>query len=417
MSDPEGLTPPLQPTLALEVDPRQHGRHHHQAERPGVAPRPLQLGHVLEVHAVDGADQRRRHQRHRQHREDLDDGVLLVVDHAERGFEQERDLGGEIADVIGERLHVAAGRLHAPLEQLLVAALAHDVGQVGQQAVEREHAFARPRGQLALAPDHADGDVEAQLAGALAAPAHEDRLRQLVDLGLDALHPVGLAVDDGLQQAHHHGHAGHAGGVLLLRAGEEDRKGARLRVAHRDETVAGQDESDGCADRRLERRLLLMQHDGRHVVAAALLIEAAGSLDLGHLLARRHRDGERLLGREVLVLGGVQQVDPHNAGGDGRRPFALDQHAIRSFVDGEHRRPPAVSAAVMPDLRGESQAPSSAEKDGAAPVTVLRCHSHPGQSASARATTAQQGRPPRPRRGRRRSQPGCLFPGGGPPSR
>ena len=68
---------------------------------------------MLEVHAVDGADQRRRHQRHGEHREYLDDGVLLVVDHAERGVEQEGDLGRKIADVVGQRNHVAAGGLDA----------------------------------------------------------------------------------------------------------------------------------------------------------------------------------------------------------------------------------------------------------------------------------------------------------------
>ena len=199
---------------------------------------------MLEVHAVDGADQRRRHQGHRQHREDLDDGVLLVVDHAERGVEQEGDLGREIADVVGQRLHVAVGGLDAGLERLVVAALAHDVAEIGEQPVEGEQPFARPGGQLALAPDRPDADVEAQRAGALAALDAEDGLRQLVDLALDALHAVGLAVDDRLEQADQHGRAAHAGGVLLLRAIEEHLDRARLGIAHRDEPVAGEDEGD-----------------------------------------------------------------------------------------------------------------------------------------------------------------------------
>ena len=67
----------------------------------------------------------------------------------------------------------------------------------------------------------------------------------------------------------------------------------------------------------------LMQHDGRHVVRAALLIETARRLDLGHLLARGNGDPERVLHQVIFVLGGIQQVDPDRAAVErGRRSRA-----------------------------------------------------------------------------------------------
>ena len=57
----------------------------------------------------------------------------------------------------------------------------------------------------------------------------------------------------------------------------------------------------------------LVQDDGGHVVRAALLIEPARRLDLGHLLARGDGDAERLLHQHVLVLCGIEEIDPHRA--------------------------------------------------------------------------------------------------------
>jgi len=68
------------------------------------------------------------------------------------------------------------------------------VCQKRQQPVEGEQTLTRSRGELALAPDRPDVDVEAARARTLAAPGAEDGLRQLVDLALDALDTVRLAV-------------------------------------------------------------------------------------------------------------------------------------------------------------------------------------------------------------------------------
>ena len=61
------------------------------------SPRLRRCGNMLEIHAEDGPDHRRRQQEHRHHREDLQDVVLVDVDHAERRVEQEVQVGAEEA--------------------------------------------------------------------------------------------------------------------------------------------------------------------------------------------------------------------------------------------------------------------------------------------------------------------------------
>ena len=65
----------LNPLLSFEKS--QHGdrdRHHHP-EHQRVAPFPLQLRHVLEVHPVDADDEGQRHENRRNDRQNLHDGV------------------------------------------------------------------------------------------------------------------------------------------------------------------------------------------------------------------------------------------------------------------------------------------------------------------------------------------------------
>ena len=58
---PTRSRPPAAATAspALEDDVQRDARRDHQDERHRIAERPVQLGHVVEVHAVDRADQRR----------------------------------------------------------------------------------------------------------------------------------------------------------------------------------------------------------------------------------------------------------------------------------------------------------------------------------------------------------------------
>ena len=75
--------PSLQPAAPPEIQHGQRRAGNHQKNALGVAVFPLQLGHVLEVHAIDAGDQRGRQQGHAGHGKELDDLVLIDVDEAD----------------------------------------------------------------------------------------------------------------------------------------------------------------------------------------------------------------------------------------------------------------------------------------------------------------------------------------------
>src|SRR4051812_3598132 len=77
----------LQPAFPLEKDEWTYGRNDHHAHGRPEAPRVVGARNVLEIHAVDRADDGRRQQEHRDDREDLEDVVLVDVDEAERRIE------------------------------------------------------------------------------------------------------------------------------------------------------------------------------------------------------------------------------------------------------------------------------------------------------------------------------------------
>ena len=88
-----------------------------------IAERPVQLGHDVEIHAVDRGDQRRRQEHARRDRENLDDVALLDVDHAERRIEQERDFLRDERRVVAQRLEIMLERSHAPAQFLAVGSI------------------------------------------------------------------------------------------------------------------------------------------------------------------------------------------------------------------------------------------------------------------------------------------------------
>ena len=109
-----GRTPQNQPrhlnqisgTIALSAIMRK-------AER--VAPRPVQLGHEFEVHAVDARDQGWRNADHRHDGQGLEQIVLLDGDEAEHRIEQELHLvrqmllkGVERGDILADRVEPVA---------------------------------------------------------------------------------------------------------------------------------------------------------------------------------------------------------------------------------------------------------------------------------------------------------------------
>src|SRR6185295_11528537 len=71
----------LEPAAPLEVGVRQDRGDDHQNYGHRVATDPGELRHEVKVHAIYAGDERRRQEYDRGHREDLDDVVLLDVDH------------------------------------------------------------------------------------------------------------------------------------------------------------------------------------------------------------------------------------------------------------------------------------------------------------------------------------------------
>src|SRR5262249_38322017 len=82
----------LEPASAFEIKVRQHRGSNHKHESKRVAETPFQLWHEIEIHTVNRGNQRRRQEYDCDDRENLDDVVLLDVNHAEGSVQQEDDL-------------------------------------------------------------------------------------------------------------------------------------------------------------------------------------------------------------------------------------------------------------------------------------------------------------------------------------
>src|SRR5260370_35165470 len=95
----------LEPPAPLEVPVGKNRGHNHYTQSKGITEEPLQLRHVLEVHAVHRSNQRRRKEDDGSDREDLDDGILLDIDQTKRRIERELDLGTEVRAVVQQGVY------------------------------------------------------------------------------------------------------------------------------------------------------------------------------------------------------------------------------------------------------------------------------------------------------------------------
>ena len=71
-----------------------------------------------------------------------------------------------------------------------------------------------------------------------------------------------------------------------------------------------------------------------------LLVEAGGFLDLGHLLPGRHLKPEQRLDRLLLLVRGIEEVDPEHVGGGGERGVLMRQAhetALAQAMEVHHR--------------------------------------------------------------------------------
>src|SRR5207253_718242 len=78
----------LEPAAPLEPDERNDRAERDHDEAEGITPRPVQLRHDLEIHAVNAGNDRRRNAHNRNDSQDLEQIVLRDGDEAEHGVEQ-----------------------------------------------------------------------------------------------------------------------------------------------------------------------------------------------------------------------------------------------------------------------------------------------------------------------------------------
>ena len=199
------------------------------------------------------------------------------------------------------------------LAQLAVVADMQRQRQEAHQASHADEAVAALGEQILIVADadqqllqrivrHARAPAAARLAAA------EDGARGLVYVLLHHLERIGEAIDDRVEQVNerHRRRGAHLGLARDMR--RKAPEGPGIGVAHRHEMARRQHE----ADRRAHR---IADVDAAHDVrgeknGAALLIEAARRLDLGHLLARRHLETESSLDERLLLACRLEQVDP-----------------------------------------------------------------------------------------------------------
>ena len=277
----------------------------HQQQCKRVAEVPVELGHEVEIHAVDAGDQRRRHEHHRDDREDLDDVVLLDVDQAERGFQQERGLRAEEAGVVRQRGDVAADRVKAVA---LLAGHRRGLLHEHQQPAQAHQALARLGVELAVEADALDHAAQVAAVGRAVAALGEDAAREVVEIAADALQHVSEALGERFHQAGEQRQRGGARGRMLFGVRDELLERLGIEVAVRHQARAGEDERHRHGDRPVG--VELRRHRGGHVQRAVVLVQPVRGLDLLHFLARRHVDAERVLDQLLFVGRRLEQVDP-----------------------------------------------------------------------------------------------------------
>ena len=154
------------------------------------------------------------------------------------------------------------------------------------------------------------------------ARAREGRKRHVIEFRLHALEQVGDTLDECFDQACEQRGGRRACRRRALDELHESAHGRRVDVAVRDHAAVGQDKRDHAAFRPIA--VELAAHRRRHVDRTAFLVEAAGRLDLLHLVARRHVDGQECFDRALFFRGGLVEVGPKKLVRELRRWRMLD---------------------------------------------------------------------------------------------
>src|SRR6478736_1192805 len=198
----------LQPAAALEEEVERDARRDHEPERHRVAPGPGELGHEVEVHAVDRADQGRREEDRRPRRHLLD---LVVLRDAEFRHAAHRLAVGLLHE---RRVHPEGRPERVPEGVDPVGQVADGVLDVVERGRDRrlrrsgddlldafEHVGQRRRRVL-----HVD-DLALQLEDAARDPlvSREELLLDLVDVVLHALEHGTVGSEEVLEHRPEHG--------------------------------------------------------------------------------------------------------------------------------------------------------------------------------------------------------------------
>jgi len=186
----------LQQPLLLEVhdgqDRGEDDHEHDEDEGPAVVG-----GGEADVHAVDAGDEGRGHEEHAGDGEYLDDLILLDVDEAERGLQQEGHLLRLLVGVVVHALDVAhdAAELRGEIAPHPGGGV---VEEVLQHAADAEQAFTHVGDEGTAAAQELDDIAEVFFHGCVCfvGVETEDVAADFFHVGLDALEGVGDAGDD-----------------------------------------------------------------------------------------------------------------------------------------------------------------------------------------------------------------------------
>jgi hypothetical protein len=165
---------------------------------------PIELRHLLEVHAVDRGDDGRWHEDDRDYREELDDVVLSEIDAAERRVQQELHFLRLEARVLFHRLQIAQRRLYRLAHGLRPTFGTPFRHQEEQKALDRHHAFSQVRDFFVLAAERIERVGINLIALAPIALGPEDRARDPIEAFTGPAERACGSVEAGVDQAESH---------------------------------------------------------------------------------------------------------------------------------------------------------------------------------------------------------------------
>ena len=261
---------------------------------------PVELGHVLEIHAVNRSDERSGQEDDGGHGENLDDFVLLDVDKTQRGVLDvvetlEREIG-----VVDKRIDVLDHQLQTGID---VVGETLGTQDAREDALTVEDILAQRHGTLLQGADAVQHLLVDGILGI-------DGLGKRGDLLGNQLDHVGVEVDAHLQQRNEEVVTRRITPVIHLQTLLGLAERARLGPADRDEDpLVGDDERNGLNDERIARRHEEIGVGDDGVLALGIL---GSRFDLLDLLLGLETDLHEVLDGLLLLDGGKQHVDPQD---------------------------------------------------------------------------------------------------------